>query len=192
MLLFCGTHHVSQYIANSSAICCTVRSACTIYARKSDRLNSSAPCAHCETDAFQTMITTKARKAPELNFRRSGSPLVNWPFCRLEKHALVLLSWKSGSYSWLRHALRLHIILYSAIRHIRFTVKYISKSAYCIPYGQVHWLPMVYECTVELHWHRDPASLQCSVTRLFLVRFTQQVVVSPPSNVGNAVSAPGL
>ena len=34
----------SQDIANSSAICCTVRSACTTYARKSDRLNSSAPC----------------------------------------------------------------------------------------------------------------------------------------------------
>ena len=40
MLLFCGTHHVSRYIANSSASRCTVRSAYTTYARKSDRLNS--------------------------------------------------------------------------------------------------------------------------------------------------------
>ena len=48
MLLFCGTHHVSQYIANSSASCFTVRSACTTYTRESDRLNSSAPCALSE------------------------------------------------------------------------------------------------------------------------------------------------
>ena len=34
MLLFCGTHHVSQHIANSSASCCWVRSACTTYKGK--------------------------------------------------------------------------------------------------------------------------------------------------------------
>ena len=40
MSLFCGTQH----IANSSASCRTVRSACTTYAREGDWLNSSAPC----------------------------------------------------------------------------------------------------------------------------------------------------
>ena len=44
MLFLCGTHHVNQYIVNSSAIYCTVRSACTTYARKSDQLDSSALC----------------------------------------------------------------------------------------------------------------------------------------------------
>ena len=40
MLFFCGTYHVSQYIANSPTSCCTVRSACTTYTRESDQLNS--------------------------------------------------------------------------------------------------------------------------------------------------------
>ena len=56
LLLFCGTHHVSQHTANSSASCCTVRSAYTTYARESDRLNSSAPCATVFNHSGKTWI----------------------------------------------------------------------------------------------------------------------------------------
>ena len=46
--LFCVAHHVNQHIANSSASCCTVRLAHTTCTRKSDWLNSSAPCGGLE------------------------------------------------------------------------------------------------------------------------------------------------
>ena len=65
MLLFCGTHHVSQYIANSSASSCTVRSA---YARESDWLNSSAPCACGRHVALVNWVSrTWSQDGPEWN-----------------------------------------------------------------------------------------------------------------------------
>ena len=68
MLLFCGTHHVSQYIANSSTSCSTVRSVCTTYTRKSDRLNSSAPCVIVKRNGNHSDIQSAGQ--------REDSPLI--------------------------------------------------------------------------------------------------------------------
>ena len=75
MLFFCGTHHLSQYIANSSASCCTVRSACTTYTRESDRFNSSAPCDLAGLRALLILAASSVCREPS---ERSGKTLNFW------------------------------------------------------------------------------------------------------------------